>query len=121
MHLTQGVIEPSQQRLPTTPTAQPHTQQPPSGVLCTLLHNEAKYLQEWIAFHLLVGAKTIVIYDDSSTDNLKQVVAPFQGSVVLHHLGEMQGVPGDATTEHRQRPRQGEVWAFNTEMSLCTT
>jgi hypothetical protein len=41
-------------------------QQQPTGVICTVLRNEARYVPEWVAFHLLMGATTIVIYDDNS-------------------------------------------------------
>ena len=41
------------------------------GVICTSVRNEAPYIQEWLEFHLLVGATKFVIYDDKSTDGLK--------------------------------------------------
>lgn len=41
------------------------------GVICTSVRNEAPYIQEWLEFHLLVGATKFVIYNDRSTDGLK--------------------------------------------------
>jgi hypothetical protein len=58
----------------------------PSGnrhhYLCTatIVHNEAKYIAEFVAFHKLVGVDHMLIYDDRSTDNLQ--------SALMHFLNE---------------------------------
>lgn len=78
------------------------------GVICTVLKNEAKYVAEWIAFHLVVGATKFVIYDDNSTDNLLEVVKPFGDAVnVINMYKDVQGAPGDNAI-HRVAGRQGE-------------
>mmetsp|Transcript_75975 Transcript_75975/g.216840 ORF Transcript_75975/g.216840 Transcript_75975/m.216840 type:complete len:806 (-) Transcript_75975:454-2871(-) len=51
-----------------------------SGVtlaVCTRLRNEARYLPEWIEFHLLAGVEFFYIYDDSSTDGSVEVLEPY--------------------------------------------
>jgi hypothetical protein len=50
----------------------------------TLVHNEGRYLREWIEFHLLMGVQLFIIFDDNSTDNTPSIVTPYiQSHVVL--------------------------------------
>ena len=42
----------------------------PRLVACTLVKNELPYVVEWVEFHRLQGFSRIVIYDDSSDDNI---------------------------------------------------
>jgi hypothetical protein len=46
--------------------------------------NEARYLREWIEFQRLMGAERIYLYDNGSTDNSAEVLAPYvaDGSVI---------------------------------------
>jgi hypothetical protein len=84
--------------------------QQPIGVICTVLRNEARYVPEWVAFHLLMGATKIVIYDDNSTDSLGKAVAAFGDSVVIMDLyKDVTGVPGDGGV-HRVHGRQGKYY-----------
>ena len=53
--------------------------------VCTLTHEESRYLPEWIEFHRLQGADHFVVYDDGSAAparNLKRYIA--DGLVELH-------------------------------------
>jgi hypothetical protein len=78
------------------------------GVVCTVLRNEARYIPEWVAFHILMGATKMVIYDDNSTDGLREAAAPFGDRVVIVDMQkDVQGVPGDASV-HRVNNRQSE-------------
>lgn len=80
------------------------------GIICTVMRNEAKYVVEWVAFHLIVGASKIVIYDDSSTDGLAAAVAPFGDAVhVIRIKAGVNGVPSDLGS-HRAGHRQD--WSF---------
>lgn len=56
-------------------------------VVCAIVKDEAPYIKEWIDFHLLVGVKRFYIYDNESTDNLKQLLLPYirQGLVVYKY------------------------------------
>jgi hypothetical protein len=86
------------------------TTEQPTGVICTVLRNEARYVPEWVAFHLLMGATKIVIYDDNSTDSLGKAVAAFGDSVVIVDLyQDVTGVPGDGGV-HRVHGRQGTYY-----------
>lgn len=42
-----------------------------------IIKNEAEYMPEWLEYHLLVGFEKFYIYDNGSTDNIKQVLAPY--------------------------------------------
>jgi hypothetical protein len=63
--------------------------------------NEAKYLDEWLTFHSHMGVERFYLYDDESTDDFNEVLAPWikagivfldkvrgrnQGKVFLHCL-----------------------------------
>lgn len=41
----------------------------PTVALCALLKDEADYVEEWLAFHLLQGVSRVVLYDNGSTDD----------------------------------------------------
>lgn len=45
--------------------------------ICCLAKNEGKYLREWLLFHQLIGVSHILLYDNSSTDDTRQVIQPF--------------------------------------------
>jgi hypothetical protein len=42
--------------------------------IAAIVKNEGRYLQEWIEFHRLVGCTKFYIYDNSSTDNTRQIL-----------------------------------------------
>jgi hypothetical protein len=46
-------------------------------VACAIFRDEAPYLAEWIAFHLLVGVEHFYLYDNGSTDRPEAALAPF--------------------------------------------
>ena len=54
--------------------------------VCTIYRDQAQYLEEWIEFHRLVGAERFFLYNNNSTDNHREVLAPYldDGIVVLH-------------------------------------
>lgn len=45
--------------------------------LAAIVKNEAHYLAEWIEFHLLLGVRHVFLYDNGSTDNSPEVLAPY--------------------------------------------
>eukprot|EP00026_Physarum_polycephalum_P013328 Phypoly_transcript_13717.p1 GENE.Phypoly_transcript_13717~~Phypoly_transcript_13717.p1 ORF type:complete len:307 (-),score=47.02 Phypoly_transcript_13717:43-963(-) len=61
------------------------TNTPHKVSLCTTVKNEAFYLKEWISYHLLMKVDHFYVYNDQSTDNITEVLAPFikQGVVTL--------------------------------------
>jgi hypothetical protein len=58
-----------------------------SGYLaaCAIFRNEARYLAEWVAFHLVVGVEHLFLYNNLSEDGYADVLEPFvaDGSVTL--------------------------------------
>src|SRR4051812_35685821 len=44
---------------------------------CTIYRDDAAYLAEWIEFHRLVGVERFFLYDNGSTDDHLEVLAPY--------------------------------------------
>lgn len=42
-----------------------------------IMKNEAPYIKEWLDYHLLAGVKHFFLYDNESSDNLKEVLQPY--------------------------------------------
>ena len=53
---------------------------------CTIYRDDADYLGEWIEFHRLVGVERFVLYDNGSTDDHLDVLAPYleEGAAIRH-------------------------------------
>ncbi|MBF0122417.1 MAG: glycosyltransferase family 92 protein, partial [Candidatus Omnitrophica bacterium] len=45
--------------------------------VCAIIKDEAQYIKEWIEFHRIVGVEKFFIYDNGSSDDLKDVLAPY--------------------------------------------
>jgi glycosyltransferase involved in cell wall biosynthesis len=45
--------------------------------ICAIVKNEARYIREWIEFHLLVGVDRFFIYDNDSDDETLDVLRPY--------------------------------------------
>ena len=45
--------------------------------IVAIMKDEAPYVKEWIDYHLLAGANHFYIYDNGSTDNLKEILQPY--------------------------------------------
>jgi len=54
-------------------------------------HNEGPYLREWIEFHLMVGVERFFLYNNRSTDDHMDVLAPYidDGMVVWEDFPEL--------------------------------
>ncbi len=58
--------------------ASPHVTGPQQGLaIVTIVKNEAAYLTDWAEFHLMLGVRHIFIYDNGSTDDTPQALAPY--------------------------------------------
>jgi hypothetical protein len=55
-------------------------------VFVAIVRNEAQYIVEWIEYHLLQGAGKILIYDNDSNDNLKEVIAPYVNEGLVEYV-----------------------------------
>jgi hypothetical protein len=45
--------------------------------IATIAKNETSYIAEWIEYHLLIGVQNFFIYDNESTDNLRELLEPY--------------------------------------------
>jgi hypothetical protein len=68
---------------------------PPDHYLtaCAIYRDEAPYLAEWLEFHHLVGFERFYLYDNMSSDDHLDVLAPYveDGLVVLHEWPHFPG------------------------------
>ncbi len=46
-------------------------------IFAGIAKNEGSYIKEWIEYHKLVGVEKFIIYDNGSTDNMKEVLQPY--------------------------------------------
>ena len=79
--------------------------------VCAIMKNEAPYVREWIDYHRLLGVKRFYIYDNESTDNLKDVLSWYikSGIVVYKYFpGAAQQLP--AYNECLQNYRNETRW-----------
>jgi hypothetical protein len=58
----------------------------PYLAVATAYRDDAHYLREWLEFHRLVGAERFFLYDNGSTDDHREVLAPYlaAGLAVVH-------------------------------------
>ncbi|MBR4641149.1 MAG: glycosyltransferase family 92 protein [Selenomonadaceae bacterium] len=45
--------------------------------ITAILKNEGHYLKEWLDYHLLAGVDHFYLYDNGSTDNYNEIIAPY--------------------------------------------
>jgi hypothetical protein len=55
----------------------PPSSKPYKLSVCTMVFNEALYIEEWLAYHMLLKVDHFFIYDDGSSDNLVDVLEPY--------------------------------------------
>jgi hypothetical protein len=82
----------------------------PYLAMCTMYRDHAADLAEWIEFHRLVGAERFFLYDNGSTDNHREVLAPYSAEelVEVHDWPANPGlVPafGDCIRRHADDAR----------------
>ena len=67
--------------------------------VCAIFKDEARYLSEWVSFHLAQGVEHFFLYDNLSTDGGADVLAPFieAGFVTLKPWPVLKEDGGQAT------------------------
>jgi hypothetical protein len=79
--------------------------------VCALFRNEAQNLREWIEFHRLVGVERFILYNNESTDEYLEVLAPYldEQLVILHDwpasAPDQREVYDDCLENHRTDAR----------------
>ena len=56
--------------------------------MVAIAKNESPYIAEWLAFHKLQGVEVVFLYDNDSTDNMRDVLEPFikEGFVIYNEI-----------------------------------
>src|SRR4051794_892070 len=77
---------------------------------CAMYLNEGPFLEEWIEFHRLVGVEKFFLYNHMSTDDHREVLAPYieDGTVVMKDWPDEPGQASaylDCLNEHREVAR----------------
>ena len=72
--------------------------------VAAIFKDEAAYLGEWLDYHLAAGVEHFYLYNNGSTDNFAEVLAPYAGLVtVTDWQGKLMQNPAydDAVANHR--------------------
>ena len=54
--------------------------------IVAVVKNEVPYIVEWIEYHLLVGVQKFIIYDNESTDNLRECLEPYIKNDIVEYI-----------------------------------
>ena len=54
--------------------------------ICAIIKNEGPYLKEWIDWHLNLGVEKFYIYDNDSSDNTAEILAPYIKSGLVEYI-----------------------------------
>jgi len=54
--------------------------------VCAIAKNEGAYFQEWIEWHKSVGVEKFYIYDNESSDDTKEILAPYVESGIVEYV-----------------------------------
>lgn len=87
-----------------------HTQPKYYLTVCAIAKNEAPYFEEWIEWHRKQGVEKFFIYDNESTDNIREVLQPYIDSGLVEYRywsGKKQqlAVYDDCFDRHRRETR----------------
>ena len=97
------------------PDAPPPRREPPHYLaVCAIYRDEGSYMREWIEFHRLVGVERFFLYDNRSSDDHREVLAPYveRGEVVVHEVADhdwSQETPQLAAYQHCIAEHAGEA------------
>jgi glycosyl transferase family 92 len=85
---------------------------------CTIYRDAAPYLPEWVEFHRLMGVERFFLYDNGSSDDHRDVLAPYleEGTAVVHdwplpfvrhdgRIGALRGAFDHCVMAHRDDSR----------------
>ena len=52
----------------------------------SIMKNEGHYIKEWLDYHLLAGVNHFYIYDNDSTDNMKEILQPYINAGIVTYI-----------------------------------
>jgi glycosyltransferase involved in cell wall biosynthesis len=77
---------------------------------CAIARNEADGIAEWIAYHLAIGFDALIVYDNASTDETRQLVAK------MSRVGDVRCIEWkDRTTSFQMQAYQEALERFGAE------
>ena len=70
--------------------------------IVALIKNDARYLEEWLNYHLVAGVDHFYLYDNGSSDNTREILEPYIEAELVDYFavsGELMQIPvyNDAT------------------------
>ena len=99
---------------------QPGERGRPYLAVCAIYRDQASYLGEWIEFHRLVGVERFFLYDNGSTDDHHEVLAPYVERGVVE-VTDWPEFPGQTTAYKHcllQGPRSRWIAFIDTDEFL---
>ncbi|RZL35863.1 MAG: glycosyltransferase family 92 protein [Pedobacter sp.] len=54
--------------------------------ICAIAKNEGPYFEEWITWHQKLGVEKFYIYDNESTDNTREILAPYVETGLVDYI-----------------------------------
>lgn len=78
--------------------------------ICSMFKDEAPYLKEWIEFHRLVGVEHFWLYNNNSSDEYKEVLAPYVKAGVVDLI---EWPSTSKQNEWKHHTYEVQVGAFN--------
>lgn len=54
--------------------------------ICTITHNDSRFLREWVEYHRLIGCDKFYVYDCESQDDTYQILEPYIRSGVVKFI-----------------------------------
>jgi len=64
--------------------------------IVAMIKNEARYLEEWLNYHLVAGVDHFYIYDNDSADNTQEILQPYIEAELVDYFpvsGELMKIP----------------------------
>ena len=64
--------------------------------IVAVIKNDARYLEEWLNYHLVAGADHFYLYDNAGTDNTKEILEPYIEAELVDYFpitGEQMKIP----------------------------
>jgi hypothetical protein len=58
----------------------------PNLAIASIMHNEARYLKEWITYHQIVGVSKFILLNDNSDDDYLPVLRPYRESGLVKFI-----------------------------------
>jgi hypothetical protein len=88
--------------------------------IAAIVKNEAQYIAEWIEYHLLVGVEKFYIYDNDSTDNLKEILKPYiEDGIVEYIYFPSAGIAKNTYVNKSEEEKQRIWWCKKVQLKMC--